>query len=89
MSNAEPEPGDPVCLSPSSTGSTKMRPLEMGVCKSDGTWYDGVMIEIPDNTPDDKVAEVAAERTLAHPYLYDEEVAHVFLYNRMEDLRPE
>lgn len=67
----------------------KMRPLEMGICKGDGTWYDSVFIEIPDNTPDDKVADVAAEITLDHPCLFEEDVAHVFVYNSMEDSRPE
>jgi len=66
-----------------------MRPIEVGVCKSNGTWYDAVFVEIPDDTPDENVEAVAREVTLAHPLLAGEDVAHVFVYNYMEDSRPE
>jgi len=66
-----------------------MRPLEMAVCKGDGTWYDGVMIEIPADTPEDKVEEVAVAIVAAHPCLHEEHVAKIWVYNSMEDDCPE
>jgi len=66
-----------------------MRPLEVAVCKGDYTWYDGVYIEIPDDTPEDQVEKVASEITLAHPCCQGEEIAHVWVYNSMEDARTE
>lgn len=73
----------------SGTKTLKMRPLEVAICKGDGTWYDGVYIEIPDDTPADQVEQVASEITLAHPCCFEEDIAHVWVYNSMEDERPE
>lgn len=67
----------------------QMRPLEVAVCLGNYTWY-GVMIEIPDNTPEDQIKRVASEIALAHPCCRDADiVAHVWVYNSMEDSRPE
>lgn len=68
---------------------SKTRPLEMGICKGDGTWYADVFIDIPDDTPDEKIEAVAQEITLKHPCCFGEDIAHVFVYNTMEDSRPE
>lgn len=65
----------------------KMRPIEMGVCKSDGTWYE-VFIEIPDDTPDEAV-EAVAQKTALVGLADDMDVARIFVYNTMEDSRPE
>ena len=69
--------------------SAPWRPLEVAICKGDRTWYAGVFIEIPDDTPEDKIQEVASEITLAHPCFQGEDIAHVWVYNSMDDKRPE
>lgn len=66
-----------------------MRPLEMAVNRSDGTWYAGVFVEVPNDTPDDKLLEVATKLVSSHPTLYDVAVVNIWIYNSMEDERPE
>jgi hypothetical protein len=72
---------------------SKTRPLEMAVARTDGSWYAGVIIDIPDDTPEEKIEEVAREITLKEEYLRVDggiaTVAHIWVYNSLEDSRPD
>ncbi len=65
------------------------RPIEMGVALSNGNWYAGVMIDVPADTPKDKLQEVGSEIVLKSPALHEEEVAFIWVYNSMDDKCPE
>jgi len=62
----------------------KTRSLEVAIALADYTWYDGVYIEIPADTPKNQIETVAREVTLAHPALMGENVSHVWVYNLLE-----
>ncbi len=60
----------------------KTRQVEMAVCFDNGTWQACQFVDIPADTPDEKVEDVARQALLAN---IEGDVAGCWLYNSQDD----
>lgn len=58
---------------------TKMRPVEMYCCYDDHTWQDSHFVEVPENTPEDQIENLAMK--LAHEKFTDDSIVFIGVYS--------
>lgn len=58
-----------------------IKTFEVAIALANGNWYDGVMVDIPGDTPDSEIRKVVTNKALEHPALHGEEVSHVWILN--------